>query len=137
MRKSSYWVGMAVVTLGLSACSKPAEEAMADAAAPVAETAPMATGGDAGAAGAVQPAKMVRVDWICDGKPVTAEYDNVNEQVRLQIGAQALTLPIAVSGSGARYADNAGNEYWEHQGEATLTLAGGKAQQCRKAAAGG
>ncbi|PTN55550.1 hypothetical protein C9J98_06310 [Stenotrophomonas panacihumi] len=101
------------------------------------------TGHDPGAAGAAQPRTPVAdnahitVAWNCDGKPVTADYNNTRHDVRLQIGPELLTLPGAPSGSGARYADAAGNEFWEHQGESTLTLAGGKAQACTKATAAG
>lgn len=122
----------AVMPLGaalliLAGCGKPAQEANAPAA-PLAEPAPAAPAADNA---------HVTVAWNCDGKPVAADYDNAGHAVRLQIGPELITLPAAASGSGARYADAAGNEFWEHQGEATLTLAGGKAQACTKATAAG
>jgi len=132
--------------LALSGCSKPADPAATAPSAAVATPAASPSGTDAGAAGAAQPAAAVApvtdntqitVAWSCDGKPVTAVYDNGKGEVRLSVGSDALTLPEAMSGSGARYADAAGNEYWEHQGEATLTLAGGKPQSCTKATSPG
>jgi membrane-bound inhibitor of C-type lysozyme len=123
----------------LAGCNKPAQETAATAA-PMAEPMPSPpTGSDPGAAGAAQPNAPaadnahITAAWNCDGKPVSADYDNTRHEVRLQLGAELLTLPAAPSGSGARYADAAGNEFWEHQGESTLTLAGGKAQACTKA----
>ncbi|MDG2525192.1 MliC family protein [Stenotrophomonas sp. HITSZ_GD] len=121
----------------LAGCGQPDADP-ASPATPSADTMPPPAGTDAG--GASAPAAdngHVTVAWNCDGKPVAADYDNRRQEVRLQVGPELLTLPAAVSASGARYADAAGNEFWEHQGESTLTLAGGKAQACTKAAPAG
>jgi len=138
MRNLLHCTGVALIVLGLSACAKPADSNSADTAAnDGADTAAMPSGGDAGAAGAAEPAAaaagVISVSWSCDGKPVTSDFDNAKRQVSLKLGNDVLTLPEAESGSGARYADKAGNEFWEHQGEATLTLAGGKEMKCSKA----
>jgi len=131
------WTAACALALALAACAKPPVDPATRAASPgSAASAAANDGGDAGAAGAAAPApvsgdaKPIAVAWDCDGRPVAADYDNAAGQVRLQIGAELLTLPRAVSASGARYADTAGNEFWEHQGEATLALAGGKPQHC-------
>lgn len=150
MRTCLHWLGLGVIIFSATACSRnePATAAATSAAASAAATsapgeAPIPGGEDPGAAGAARPAapmaesEHVTVAWNCDGKPVTADYDNAKGQLRLQIGAELLTLPQAASGSGARYADPAGNEFWEHQGQATLALAGGKALPCHKEARGG
>lgn len=128
----------------LAGCHPSSRDADATTAAPMADPMPASpTGHDPGAAAAARPGipaadnAHITVAWNCDGKPVSADYDNTRHEVRLQIGAELLTLPGAPSGSGARYADAAGNEFWEHQGESTLTLAGGKPQACAKAATAG
>ena len=128
------WTAAGVLALALAACAKPPVDPATRAASPDNPASPAADdGSDAGAAGAATPsgdARRVALAWDCDGRPVAADYDNAAGQVRLQIGAELLTLPQAVSASGSRYADAAGNEFWEHQGEATLALAGGKPQHC-------
>ncbi|MDO5610611.1 MAG: MliC family protein [Pseudomonadota bacterium] len=54
---------------------------------------------------------------------ITAIYKK-NETVTLTLAdGTTKTLPIAVSGSGARYAAD-GFEWWEHQGEATYSVDG-------------
>ncbi|HEY9255545.1 MAG TPA: MliC family protein [Stenotrophomonas sp.] len=132
MRNSLQGAAVALIVLGLSACAKPADPV---AEAPV-ENAAAAPAGEPGAA--APSAANPTATYACEGKTVTATFDNSGEgSVSLQLGAERLVLPTAVAASGARYADKAGNEFWEHQGEATLTLAGGKPQQCREAAAGG
>jgi len=135
MRNTLSRLAVGLTVLGLAACTQPASDV-----APVTAAAPAAPAAEAAAAAAVPPGATtppahVSQAWNCDGKPVAADYDTVKQQVRLQVGAEVLTLPEAVSGSGSRYADPAGNEFWEHQGQATLTLAGGKAQTCTKAGA--
>jgi len=128
------WTTAGLLALAVAACAKPPVDPATRATSPGNGAAAPATGGaDAGAAGTATPsaaAAGTAVAWDCEGRPVTADYDNAAGQVRLQVGAELLTLPQAPSGSGARYADAAGNEFWEHQGEATLTLAGGKPQRC-------
>ena len=57
------------------------------------------------------------------GQQVRAEYRN-NDTVRLTFSdGQTKILPIAMSGSGARYADGRA-QWWEHQGEATYSVDG-------------
>ena len=49
----------------------------------------------------------------------------------LAIGDRVLTLPLAVSGSGARYADAEGNELWtKGMEDGRLTLAGEPPRTC-------
>jgi membrane-bound inhibitor of C-type lysozyme len=57
---------------------------------------------------------------------VNAEFDNTNNTVTFtESTLGTVTLPQAMSGSGARYA-NADESivFWEHQGEATITKDG-------------
>ncbi|HVJ37663.1 MAG TPA: MliC family protein [Stenotrophomonas sp.] len=116
MRNSLQGAALALIVLGLSACAKPADPIPE---APVEDAAEMPAG-----------TASVTASYTCEGKPVVATFDNGARSVSLQLDTGRLVLPQAESGSGARYADKAGNEFWEHQGEATLTLAGGKPQKC-------
>jgi membrane-bound inhibitor of C-type lysozyme len=72
-----------------------------------------------------------RADWRCDGGAAfSVRFDGDAAQVFA--GGQLYNLPVAQSGSGARYSNGA-VEYWEHQGEATLNGAqGGPYTNCRR-----
>ncbi len=60
-----------------------------------------------------------------DGTVFRAQYSEDAEAVTLYMhGRPQLKLKRSRSGSGARYADNR-NEFWEHQGEAKVTLGDG------------
>lgn len=64
----------------------------------------------------------VRATFVDGGGAVLlAVFDNAAGTVAVTLpGGREVTLPRAVSGSGARYSD--GREtFWEHQGEATFT----------------
>jgi len=52
------------------------------------------------------------------------------EKAELTYGTQHWTLPVAVSGSGARYAD-ATREVWEHQGVVRVTDGAAPPTSCR------
>lgn len=147
MRKFRLLTGAMLATLALTACQKPPATADTTAASDVqpsvgdaANTPATTAAGPAGTAGVarapdpgVPPLVTARFD--CDGTPASVEFDNTAHTARVQVGDQTVGLPSAMSGSGARYADDKGNEFWEHQGEAKLTLAGGKQLSCKKVAA--
>lgn len=72
-----------------------------------------------------------RADWRCDGGAAFS-VRFANDAAEVFAGGQVYNLPIAVSGSGARYS-NGTVEYWEHQGRATLNGAhGGPYTNCRR-----
>jgi len=62
--------------------------------------------------------------FICpDGTTVGVTY--ADDQAVVNVGDDlTMTLPRAPSASGARYAEGM-NEFWEHQGEASVTLTDG------------
>lgn len=65
------------------------------------------------------------------GTHFSVRYDADADIADVAAGGRHYTLTRAVSGSGARYAAG-GVEFWEHQGEASLTgAAGGPYQDCR------
>lgn len=66
--------------------------------------------------------------WRCGEILVTANYHD--EKADLSFSGRNLRLPIARSGSGARYADDQGNELWSKGQEAMLTLAGQEKRDC-------
>ena len=60
--------------------------------------------------------------FVSDGNESIVATYHKNETVTLTLtDGTTKTLPIAVSGSGARYAAD-GFEWWEHQGEATYSV---------------
>lgn len=76
------------------------------------------------------------------GQRLTARFDIPGKKVRLVLpGGKTLTLPVAMSGSGARYSNGA-QTFWEHQGSAiyeegeTLLFEGKELSGARPAAAG-
>ena len=83
---------------------------------------------------APQPAAQLnRTQWTCDGVTFEAVFDLANERVELALPDGALSLPLAVSASGARYNDHLGNEFWTKGESGTLTRAGGKKANCVQA----
>ena len=74
------------------------------------------------------------VTFQCGDERITASFDNTAGNVSLSIAGETLTLPQAVSGSGARYADEQGNEFWNKGTNATLTRAGKPAVECAETA---
>ncbi|GAB2615784.1 MliC family protein [Novilysobacter erysipheiresistens] len=61
--------------------------------------------------------------WQCGEVGVASTYNDDARRVILAFSGRELELPIAVSASGARYADTAGNEFWTKGDSGTLTLA--------------
>lgn len=99
-------------------------DAAGDAAAGAGETA----GADPSA---TQPT-VTRSTWVCGDLTVNVAYDPIGDAVTLNHAGGTLTLPSQVSGSGARYADDAGNEFWDSGDEAMLTLAGAERRDCTR-----
>lgn len=66
--------------------------------------------------------------WRCGEILLSAHYRD--EKADLSFSGRTLQLPIARSASGARYADDKGNELWGKGDEATLTLAGEEKRDC-------
>ncbi|KGQ20463.1 MliC domain containing protein [Lysobacter dokdonensis DS-58] len=76
------------------------------------------------------PAQTTRSTWTCDGMTFDAVFDIAGERVDLALPSGAVSLPLAVSASGARYADHLGNEFWTKGAAGTLTRQGGTKVQC-------
>lgn len=93
------------------AANKPVEIGMVHVAAPVAEATSTVT-------------SPPPTNWQCGDLRVGAVFDNVANTVTLSYSGRSRSLPLAVSGSGARYADDAGNEFWTRGDSGTLTLDG-------------
>lgn len=101
----------------ISACG-PREQAPAAAVAPAPQsTAPPEP------APAAEPSR-----WRCGELLVSANY--ANERAELFFSGRTLALPLAKSASGARYADESGNEFWTKGDEGTLALAGEDKREC-------
>ncbi|MBE0530625.1 MAG: MliC family protein [Rhodospirillales bacterium] len=82
------------------------------------------------ACAAERPAQPVAVfDLRCDnGSSLHVAW--WPEKAEVTYGAQHWTLPIAMSGSGARYADGV-REVWEHQGIVSVTDGVAPPTSCR------
>ena len=106
--------------------------ALLAACKPAAEPTPVAAPVEPAAAPVTEA--VAPVTFQCGDERITASFDNVAGNVSLSIGGEALTLPQAVSGSGARYADEQGNEFWNKGSNATLTRTGKPAVECAQTA---
>ena len=74
---------------------------------------------------------LVKTQWQCGDQRIGADFDTgPSDNVTLDLGGKPLVLPHAVSASGARYADAAGNEFWTKGREGTLSLAGKEKLDC-------
>lgn len=109
--------------LYLAACQSAQPPATTAANAPEAPAA-------AHTASAPDTASSVHVyAYQCGELAVTGRFST--DQVVLSFNGKTLTLPQAMSASGARYADGQGNEFWgKGLKDATFTLAGEPARTC-------
>ena len=134
---STGWI--AAVLLLLAACSggpnappagnQPAGDAAAPSAAatpPAAADSAPAPSPDAAPSQAVPDGVSTTLPPVvyvsATGERLTAVFDNAAGTVRVTLpGGRQVTLPQALSGSGARYSD--GKEtFWEHHGDGTYTV---------------
>lgn len=72
--------------------------------------------------------------WECGDLGLMSRFDESPGQVRLAYNGNSLTLPIARSASGARYADAHGNVFWTKGATGTLAIAGEPSRDCVQAA---
>ncbi|PPV06882.1 MliC family protein [Xanthomonas bromi] len=70
------------------------------------------------------------VAWRCGQRTITTRVDSATDALQLTLEDRTLVLLSAQAASGTRFADAQGNQFWEHAGEATLSLAGGEAMKC-------
>ena len=75
-------------------------------------------------------AQTTRSTWTCDDMTFEAVFDIPGERVDLALPSGAVSLPLAVSASGARYADHLGNEFWTKGSTGTLTRQGAAKVEC-------
>ncbi|MBV6813167.1 MliC family protein [Xanthomonas campestris pv. passiflorae] len=73
-----------------------------------------------------KPAQAQPAGLQPDARPLATGTD----ALQLTLEDRRLVLLSAQAASGARFADAQGNQFWEHAGEATLSLAGGEAIRC-------
>lgn len=120
---TSLLVRIAPLALALAfvAC-RPAGQPVADAPAgtPDPSTTPDAPSADA----------ATHANFRCGDLLLSATFDNTAGTVVLDMDTRKLTLPQAVSASGARYADAAGNEFWNKGDDAMFTLDGQPQPDC-------
>lgn len=76
------------------------------------------------------PAQTLVSHWQCGEMRISTHFDNVADQATLSVAGRQVVLRHAMSGSGARYADDQGNEFWSKGDSAQLTLAGEERRDC-------
>ena len=82
---------------------------------------------DAGATTPTPPRPdTATANFRCGDLLAGAVFDNLRGELVLTIATRRLVLPQAISASGARYADERGNEFWNKGDQATLTLDGAR-----------
>lgn len=75
-----------------------------------------------------------RINFQCGDLVVGATFDDAGQNVRVSWSGQRLDLANVTAASGARYADDAGNEFWSRGlDEAQLTLSGQQRRDCVRA----
>ena len=89
---------------------------------PAPEAAPEPSG--AGPATAPAAPDVVESRFRCGDLLAGARFDNARSELVLTVATRRIVLPQALSASGARYSDAAGNEFWNKGNEATLVLDG-------------
>lgn len=77
---------------------------------------------------AAAPAVPRNLIYQCGDRRVEAHVED--DAISLLLPNRELRLPQQVAASGARYADNEGNEFWSKDASARLTLDGGTPQGC-------
>jgi uncharacterized membrane protein len=70
--------------------------------------------------------------WQCGDLRVETRF--MDDSVELNVTAQTFTLHQRPAASGARYADEGGNEFWNKGGWAMLTLSSTRTLECRETA---
>lgn len=82
------------------------------------------------AADEASPPAAASAGFRCGDLLLGVDFDNAAETATLSWSGHRRVLPQVEAASGARYADEAGNEFWNKGDEATLTLAGAAPLQC-------
>jgi uncharacterized membrane protein len=120
----------------LAACqpATPASPGPVAAPGPAAASPAASTGSDAPVAETPQPQSPpmagVAMHWQCGELLVDA--DAAGESMRLRFSGRSLALPHVESLTGARYADDAGNEFMRQGDGAILMLAGEEQRDCTR-----
>src|SRR5688572_20112125 len=73
-------------------------------------------------------------EYQCGEIKVSADFHGTGP-VTLRFAETELSLPNVASGSGARYADGNGNEFWSKGDDAMFTIAGQERRICTPASA--
>lgn len=80
---------------------------------------------------AADAGSQINVTWDCDGQMIPVTFMDDAALIDLPDGT-SVTLPIALSGSGARYSDGSVT-YWEHQGTAMIETPTQSWDDCQRA----
>lgn len=72
--------------------------------------------------------------WQCGEIGVASHYLGHADLVELSFSGRTVVLPIAVSASGARFADDRGSEFWTRGDTGSLSLPGEPVRECTRSA---
>lgn len=72
--------------------------------------------------------------WQCGELGVASHYLGHADLVELSFSGRTVVLPIAVSASGARFADDLGSEFWTRGDTGSLALPGEPVRECTRSA---
>jgi putative lipoprotein len=112
----------AFAALLLGACA-------ADTQAPVPDLARAPTG-------PTQPAGVSAdtFHWQCGELGLASHYLGHADLIELAFSGRTVVLPVAITASGARFADDQGNEFWTHGDTGSLALPGEPVRECTRSA---
>lgn len=117
---------------GCQSATDPGTTTSPAADAPVATPSPSLPGDDAPAVDGDHkdpaPTAQATSQWQCGEVHVAARMGEGSAW--LALSGRRLQLPHVASAAGARYADAAGNEFWNKAGTSTFTLAGDERRDC-------
>ena len=131
MPRSIAFATLALAACTLAACQKPARDAApppppAPATAPAPPAPPPAP-----APASTASAPLNTIAYQCGDKTISVAFGEGEAPAVLSFDGKTLTLPHAISASGARYADDQGNELWtKGMTDGMLTLAGEAQRLC-------
>lgn len=130
MPRTSRLATLALVACTLAACQKPAPDAAPPP--PPAPAPPPPAPPTAPAPASTASAPLNTIAYQCGDKTISIAFGEGDAPAVLTFDGKTLTLPHAISASGARYADDQGNELWtKGMTDGMLTLAGEAQRTCK------
>ena len=132
MPRTSTLATLALAACTLAACQKPAPDAARPPPPAPATAPPPPAPPTAPAPASTASAPLNTIAYACGDKTISVAFDAGDAPAVLTFDGKTVTLPHAISASGARYADDQGNELWtKGMTDGMLTLAGEAQRTCK------